>query len=115
MKLGDTVIATPHDFKIIEQEIVREGRLASGKLVKDVVAVKKKFSCKYNVLTGAKLEEIMTEYDKHEFLPFEYDDRGTTKTTLVSFSEVPRSLLVKKAGEADKWLYVRVQFELIEQ
>jgi len=97
-KLGpagyENTIPTPNGFSITTQEIAREGRTASGRLVKDIIAVKKVFTLEYNALTAEQVQTLLTEYERREFLSFIYPDRGQNRTATVWFAELPRELLL---------------------
>lgn len=88
-------IKTPKTFTIEEVEIAREGRLSSGRLVKDIIAVKKRFVLCYEGMTSQDAEVFKTEYDRKQFLSFKYPDRGVTRTATVWFAQLPRELLSK--------------------
>ncbi|MBU9711058.1 hypothetical protein [Evansella tamaricis] len=44
-------------------EISREDRTASGRLVRDIIAIKKRFSLSYGVLEGEDLEQLSRLYN----------------------------------------------------
>ena len=88
-------LPTPKTFNITEQQIGREGRTVSGRLVKDVVAVKKQFVLNYIGMTAAQAEIFKTEYDRKQFLSFKYPDRGETRTAIVWFAQLPRELFAE--------------------
>lgn len=108
---AEVLLPSPQKFAITEREICREGRLASGKLVKDVIAVKRTFRLEYNILSATDLNTILTEYDRHTFLSFKYPDRGVTKTATVAFTEMPRELF--RTGAVEQWR--NIVFTLVEQ
>ena len=89
---NEQALPTPLSFKIEDQKIARGKRTASAKLVKDIIAVKKKFSLNYTGMTSAQAEIFKTEYDRNQFLSFKYPDRGETRTATVWFEELPREI-----------------------
>ncbi len=100
-KLGPSgsqaTIPAPSDFKIESADAkIRTGRTASGRLVVDVVATKKRFTLGYKVLTTAQIEILLTEFDRREFLAFTYPDRGVDRTTTVWFAVFPRPRLLQQ-------------------
>ena len=70
---------------IVDEEIGREDRTASGRLVKDIVAVKKKITLAYETIAGDDLEVFLNLYDLeselsiliyHTDVPAATDDEG---------------------------------------
>ena len=55
-------------FAITPDEIGREDRTASGRLVRDVVAVKHKITLAYEVIDGAALTQFLDLYDLEQEL-----------------------------------------------
>ena len=53
----DNIELSPMGRKLVERdiEISREARTASGKLVSDVIAIKKRFTLNYSVITNLSL------------------------------------------------------------
>lgn len=110
--LGETKIPEPSTFNVTEFDIVREGRVASGKLVMDVIATKKRFTLGYNYLTGPEMDAILTEYDRRTFLVLKYTDRaGVDQSYTVKFVEVPRALLF----DVGDWSWRDITLQLEEQ
>ena len=97
-KLGiegyENVIPAPVGFKVEPRQITREGRTVSGKLVKDIIAVKKNFVLIYNPLTADQVQTLLTEYERQVFLSFIYPDRGQDRQATVWFSNLPREKLL---------------------
>ena len=67
---GSEAILSPFGrrFAITPDEIGREDRTASGRLVRDVVAVKHKITLAYEVIDGAALTQFLDLYDLDEIL-----------------------------------------------
>lgn len=61
---GSETLLIPSGRKLTENdiEITRQGRTASAKLVKDVIATKKHFSLQYEQTTNAVMEQLETAY-----------------------------------------------------
>jgi hypothetical protein len=62
--LGAEELLSPFGRKltITDTELSREERTASGRLVKDVIATKKKFTLVYETITGTALEQFLDLY-----------------------------------------------------
>lgn len=98
MKLGyeghETVITDPDKFRIELFEIARSDRTASGKLVKDIVALKHRFLLEYEALDASDINVFISLYSSGKELSFIYDDCGQEKTAKVSIVEFPRDLFI---------------------
>jgi len=107
----ETKLPSPSSFDVGEKQITREGRVASGKLVMDIIAVKKVFTIGYKHLTGPELETILAEFRKNTFLNFKYTDYDASeKAYTVKFTGVPRALLF----DVNDWLWKDVSLQLEE-
>ena len=95
-------------------EIAREGRVANGDLVIDVIATKKKFTIQYTTSVGQDaLDELISLYDQGVTAPLslivENEDLSQTTYT-VKFRPFTR---VRMAAKAD-WLWNPITFVLEE-
>lgn len=109
--INDVAIPTPKTFEVETFDIVRQNRTASGKMVVDAIAKKKKFKFSYPALTGAELDGILTLLYANYFLVLGYPTETGTATATVARGDVPRRLLI---NSGDK-LYQNISFELVEQ
>jgi hypothetical protein len=105
---------------IVDEEIGREQRTASGRLVRDIVAVKKKITLAYETIDGSDLETYLDLYDLeselsiliyHTDVPTTTDDEGAYYDQyMVLMSPISRErLLVSSDG-----LWTGVSIELKE-
>lgn len=82
---GDLKLLSPFGRKLTikDDEIARTERTASGRLVKDIVATKKKFTISYSEIKGTDLETILDIYDIADELILQIwnDDQPATTTT----------------------------------
>jgi hypothetical protein len=81
---GSETLLSPfgRKLKISDVELAREERTASGRLVKDVIATKKKFTLSYEMIDGDELETLLGLYDGYSELSLLlYNDRITETTT----------------------------------
>ncbi len=87
-------IPAPSGFKIDPQPIARKDRTASGKLVEDIIAVKKVFTLDYAALNVNQVQVLLIEYERSSFLSFIYTDCGIEKQAVVWFASFPRERLL---------------------
>jgi len=92
-------------------EITREGRVANGDLVMDVIATKKRFPIGYDGMTQATLDALLTEYNRGEILSLKVErESGVTDGYRVKFRPFSRVRLLAM----DQWLWQGVTFGLEE-
>lgn len=85
LKLNNTDIKAPTHFRPEKFKMTREtGRLISGDMVMDFVALKKKFNLEYAEINGNDLNVILDILDTPiMFFTFKYtDNRGTHTHTI---------------------------------
>lgn len=92
-------------------EITREGRVANGDLVMDVIAVKKRFTLGYDGLTQATLDALLTEYNRGVILSLKIERSDDSVDTYnVKFRPFSRVRMLAM----DQWLWQGVTFVLEE-
>lgn len=98
MKIGysgmEQDIPKPKQISIVDTEIAKADRTASGKLVKDIIAIKKKIQLKYDGLTAASFNLFRTYYEAGKPVNFIYDEAGQTKKMQGYITEMPRNVFV---------------------
>ena len=93
LKLNGTEIPTPeNDIQIEEIEIAREERTASGRLVKDIIATKLRFTLQYKGLLPNDALIFINAYRNGEPVTFEYEDVTGTHSVEVYIQSLPRSI-----------------------
>jgi len=93
LKLNGTEIPTPErDIQIDEIEIAREERMASGKLVKEIIATKLRFTLQYKGLLPNDALIFINAYRTGEPVTFEYEDVTGTHSVEVYIQSLPRSI-----------------------
>jgi hypothetical protein len=90
---NEVEIPTPEAVHIEEVELAREGRTASGRLVADVLAVKRKFTLRYAALSNGAVAALRAVYAAHLTLNFIYPEAGGTESALVRMAALPREAI----------------------
>lgn len=112
-KFNGVPVKNPSTFKIERYNVTTLTRLASAKMVGDLVAKKRKFFFTYNAMTGAELDNILAAiWEGPIFFSIEYKENGIIKTATVYAGAIPSEL--HKAGNT-YWVWKNVNFDLIEQ
>lgn len=97
MKLNGIEIPTPeNDVQIKEIEIAREERMASGKLVKDIVTTKLRFILTYKGLLPSDALTFINAFRAGKPVTFEYEDFEGLHTKLVFVQSIPRKIFNPK-------------------
>ena len=90
----------------------RRGRLASGKLVVDVVATKRRFTFSFEKIMAVDFEVWDAQYRSNAFREVEIENRdGTFTKVTVEFGS---DYVAQRFRTRDEWLYAGVQFVLEE-
>ena len=93
LKLNGTEIPIPeNDIQIEEIEIAREERTANGRLVKDIIAVKKTYTLQYAGLLPSHALTFINAYRTGEPVTFEYEDVEGAHSKQVYIHPLPRSI-----------------------
>lgn len=96
MKLNGIEIPRPQNFNIEPTEIAKVDRMASGRMVKDVVAIKNKYSLSYDGLLPADAKTFINIYQAGNAVSFEYEDSEGLHTVLVYLTSLPREIFIYK-------------------
>lgn len=113
---GSEILFHPDGFSISTErfEINREGRVANGDLVIDVIAQKKKFTIAYTTLVGQDaLDELVSLYEAGTTTPLSLileDAAGVMTTYAVKFRPFTHIQMLRK----DIWLWEPITFVLEE-
>ncbi len=92
MKLNGIKIPTPDDIPIDEKQICKTERMASGRMVKDVVAIKNKYSLSYKGLLPDDAMTFINIFRAGNSVSFEYEDAEGSHNKTVYLTSLPREL-----------------------
>lgn len=116
LKINGTPIKKPAQFSIERYNITKAGRVASGKMMLELVAKKRKFLLQYEHLSGTDLDEILALIDTDEmFFELEYQENGVTKRAICYAGHIPSQYLRGGDETSPLWYWKDVDFDLIEQ
>ena len=100
--LNETTIKAPSTFSVEHKRIMKETRLASGKMVADVVAVKRVFTLVYPVLYPNEVSSFVDLYHKNEFVEFTFYLDGKWLSATVWVRTLPLAMLRRSPELWDK-------------
>lgn len=113
LKIAGVSVKAPTDLKIGRFDLTKSGRTASGKMVMDVIASKRRVDVIWKMLTDSELEKIIDTITANKpFFSLEYPDAGGTKTMTCYAGDIITSLWHTKNG-VRYWEEVSIGF--IEQ
>jgi len=113
LKIAGTTVKTPTELKIGRFDLSKSGRTASGKMVMDIIATKRRVDVVWKMLPDDELQKIIDTITANKpFFSLEYPDAGGTQTMTCYAGDIITSLWHTKNG-VRYWEEVSIAF--IEQ
>ena len=113
LKIAGVSVKAPTDLKIGRFDLTKSGRTASGKMVMEVIATKRRVDVIWKMLTDSELEKIIDTITANKpFFSLEYPDAGGSKTMICYAGDITTSLWHTKNGVR---FWEDVQISFIEQ
>jgi hypothetical protein len=113
LKIAGVSVKAPTDLKIGRFDLTKSGRTASGKMVMDVIATKRRVDVIWKMLTDSELEKIIDTITANKpFFSLTYPDAGGSATMTCYAGDIVTSLWHTKNG-VRYWEEVSIGF--IEQ
>ena len=113
LKIAGVSVKAPTDLKIGRFDLTKSGRTASGKMVMDIIAPKRRVDVVWKMLPDDELKKILDVINANKpFFSLEYPDAGGSKTMTCYAGDIITSLWHTKNG-IRYWEEVSIAF--IEQ
>lgn len=113
LKIAGVSVKAPTDLKIGRFDITKSSRTASGKMVMEVIATKRRVDVVWKMIIDGELQTIINTITANKpFFSLEYPDAGGTKTMTCYAGDIITSLWHTKNG-IRYWEEVSIPF--IEQ
>lgn len=113
LTIAGTTVATPSEVKVGRFDLTKSSRTASGKMVMDIIATKRRVDCTWKMLSDSDLKLIIDTITAHKpFFSLTYPDAGGTATITCYAGDINTSLWHTKNG-VRYWEEVTIPF--IEQ
>ena len=113
LKIAGVSVKAPTDLKIGRFDLTKSGRTASGKMVMELIATKRRVDVVWKMLPDDELKTIIDTITANKpFFSLEYPDAGGTKTMTCYAGDIVTSLWHTKNG-VRYWEEVSIGF--IEQ
>lgn len=84
MMIDGITIATPTELKVGVFRLTKAERTASGKMVMEIIAVKRRLDLKWNIIKDTDLKQIMDLLDAKVFHTVTYPDPQTGENTTIT-------------------------------
>ena len=114
IKLNGITIKQPNvdDFSIEKYNLTKAGRTSNGDMQMDLIAKKRKFTFKYEVLSGTELNTILNILDGNNvFITLSYVENNVSKSATV-YAGAIKATQFRTDGV---WYWKDVAFDLIER
>lgn len=113
LKIAGTTVKAPTELKIGRFDLTKSSRTASGKMVMELIATKRRVDVIWKMLTDDELQTILNTITANKpFFILEYPDVGGTKTMTCYAGDINTSLW-HTIGGVRYWQEVSISF--IEQ
>ncbi len=116
IRIDGVLIKEPCEFSIERYNLTKAGRVASGKMMMELIAKKRKFLLRYTILSGTELNHILSLIDTNKmFFKVEYYESGSRKSAICYAGHIPSQYFRGGDPISPLWYWRDVNFDLIEQ
>jgi len=93
LTIAGVTVKTPSELKIGRFDITKSSRTASGKMVMDIIAPKKRVDVTWKMIADSDLETIINTITANKpFFSLQYPDAGGTNTITCYCGDITTSL-----------------------
>lgn len=113
LKIAGVTVKTPSELKVGRFDLTKSNRTASGKMMMELIATKRRVDCTWKMIADSDLQLIINTITAHKpFFSLEYPDVGGT-TTMTCYAGDINTSLWHTIGGVRYWQDVSIAF--IEQ
>jgi len=113
LKIAGVTVKTPSELKVGRFDITKSNRSASGKMMMDIIATKRRVDCTWTLIADSELQLIIDTITANKpFFTLEYPDVGGQKTMTCYCGDINTGLWQTK-NAVRYWQDVTIPF--IEQ
>ena len=113
LKIAGVTVKTPSELKVGRFDITKSNRAASGKMMMELIATKRRVDCVWKMVSDSELQTIIDTITANKpFFTLEYPDAGGQMTMTCYAGDIVTSLWYTKNG-VRYWEEVSIGF--IEQ
>lgn len=93
LKIAETAVKAPSDVKVGRFDISKSGRTASGKMVMEIIATKRRVDVIWKMIKDSELQTVVDTITANKpFFSLEYPDAGGTQTMTCYAGDITTSL-----------------------
>ena len=93
LKIAGITVKAPTELKVGRFDLSKSGRTASGKMVMDIIATKRRVDVVWKMLPDDELQKIIDTITANKpFFSLEYPDAGGTQTMTCYAGDIATSL-----------------------
>lgn len=114
IKIDGTQIKSPHKIKYGKFRLSKSGRIASGKMVMDIIAIKTRIDLTWLAINGDQLKSILDLLNANTFYQLEYpdpDDNTNQSTKTMYVGDIGADMWIPQG----KKVYRDITLPFIEQ
>jgi len=100
MRINGQTVATPTELKVGVFRISKAERLADGSMAMDIIAVKRRLDCRWEVISASDLQHLLDLLESKTFHTVEYVDPqdGETASITAYVGDVNQAAWQRKNG-----------------
>jgi len=110
LKIAGITVKAPTELKVGRFDLSKSGRTASGKMMMEIIATKRRVDVVWKMLKDSELQQILDLITANKpFFSLEYPDAGGTKTMVCYAGDIVTSLW-HTIGGVRYWEEVSIPF-----
>lgn len=99
LKIAGITVKAPTELKVGRFDLSKSSRTASGKMVMEIIATKRRVDVVWKMLKDSELQQILDLITANKpFFTLEYPDAGGTKTMICYAGDINTTLWYTKNG-----------------
>jgi len=99
LKIAGVTVKTPSELKVGRFDITKSNRAASGKMMMELIATKRRVDCVWKMVSDSELQTIIDTITANKpFFALEYPDAGGQMTMTCYAGDIVTSLWYTKNG-----------------
>lgn len=93
LKIAGVQVASPAEVTVGHFDLTKSGRTASGDMVMELIATKRRVDCVWKMLKDSDLQTMLNTITAHKpFFTLQYPDAGGSKTMTCYVGDITTSL-----------------------
>lgn len=115
LTIAGVQVANPTEMKVGRFDLTKASRTASGKMVMEIIATKRRLDCSWKLIKDADLQTLIDTIIAHKpFFQVTFPGPGGVDETMTAYSGDINASLWHRDGDGVRW-WEDVSISLIEQ